>query len=49
VLWSFDTGGPISAAPISFRVDGRQTVAVAAGQMLIAFDLPEQAGPRPTK
>jgi alcohol dehydrogenase (cytochrome c) len=49
LLWSFDTGGQISAAPISFRADGRQVLAVAAGQLLIAFELPrsEDGGRRP--
>ncbi len=41
VLWSFDAGGQISAAPISYRVDDRQIIAVSAGQLLISFELPE--------
>jgi hypothetical protein len=41
VLWSFDAGGQISAAPISYRVDARQIIAVSAGQLLISFELPE--------
>lgn len=39
-LWSFDTGGHISAPPITYRVGGRQVVAVVAGQDLITFGLP---------
>ncbi len=31
VLWQFDLGIPIMAAPITFEVDGEQYVAVAAG------------------
>jgi alcohol dehydrogenase (cytochrome c) len=40
-LWSFDTGAQISAAPVSYRVDGRQFISVAAGQLLITFALPQ--------
>ncbi len=40
-LWSFDTGGQISAAPVSYRVGERQYITVATGQMLIAFALPD--------
>jgi alcohol dehydrogenase (cytochrome c) len=39
-LWHFDTGQPIKAAPISYLIDGRQHVAVAAGALLLAFSLP---------
>jgi alcohol dehydrogenase (cytochrome c) len=39
-LWQFDTGQPIEAAPISFLVDGRQHIAVAAGALLLTFSLP---------
>jgi alcohol dehydrogenase (cytochrome c) len=39
-LWDFQTGGDISANPISFLVDGKQQVAIAAGQALFVFGLP---------
>jgi len=39
-LWRFQTGGPIMAAPISYSVDGTQFVAIAAGNTLYAFALP---------
>jgi hypothetical protein len=32
----------MAASPISYAVDGRQYVAVAAGNMLYAFTLPAQ-------
>jgi alcohol dehydrogenase (cytochrome c) len=42
-LWAFDTGGQISAAPVSYRVGERQYITVAAGQVLISFALPDAA------
>ena len=39
-VWTFNTGGQISAAPISYRVGGRQYIAVAAGESLLSFALP---------
>jgi alcohol dehydrogenase (cytochrome c) len=39
-LWRFQTGGVIWANPISFTVDGKQHVAIAAGQALFVFALP---------
>lgn len=42
-LWSFNTGGRISAAPITFVTGGKQYVAIAAGRALIAFALEEPA------
>jgi alcohol dehydrogenase (cytochrome c) len=44
-LWSFTTGGHISAAPITFRHDDRQFIAVVAGQDLITFALPAPQRP----
>jgi len=38
-LWDFQTGGPIAANPISFQIDGRQHVAIAAGHTLFVFGL----------
>jgi alcohol dehydrogenase (cytochrome c) len=40
-LWHFQTGAGIAASPISYAVDGRQFVAIAAGNTLYAFALPE--------
>ena len=39
-LWHFDTGGWITAAPVSYEVAGRQYVAIAAGHNILAFALP---------
>jgi alcohol dehydrogenase (cytochrome c) len=39
-LWDFQTGAPIAANPISFLIEGKQHVAIAAGQALFVFDLP---------
>jgi alcohol dehydrogenase (cytochrome c) len=36
-LWRFQTGGGISANPISFEVDGKQHVAIATGQAIFVF------------
>jgi alcohol dehydrogenase (cytochrome c) len=38
-LWEFQTGGPIAANPVSFQVDGRQRVAIAADRVLYVFGL----------
>ena len=39
-MWEFQTGGEIRANPISFSIDGKQHVAIAAGQALFVFALP---------
>ncbi len=39
-LWQFQTGGAIRANPMSFSIDGRQHVAVAAGNAILVFGLP---------
>jgi alcohol dehydrogenase (cytochrome c) len=39
-LWKFQTGGPVVAPPISYLMDGKQYVVVAAGAALMAFTLP---------
>lgn len=44
MLWSVQTGGKISAAPVSYTVDGMQYVTISAGRDLIAFAL---AGRKP--
>jgi alcohol dehydrogenase (cytochrome c) len=41
VLWRFQTGGTIIAPPISYAVNGRQYIAVTAGQSMITFSLPK--------
>jgi alcohol dehydrogenase (cytochrome c) len=38
-LWDFQTGGPIVANPISFAIDGRQHIAIAADRVLYVFGL----------
>jgi PQQ-dependent dehydrogenase (methanol/ethanol family) len=40
-LWHYQTGGSHSASPISYAIDGRQYVALTAGNLLISFTLPE--------
>lgn len=39
-LWDFQLGGTIRANPMSFSVDGKQYVALAAGSALFVFGLP---------
>jgi alcohol dehydrogenase (cytochrome c) len=39
VLWKFETGAPIVAPPISYAVDGKQHIAVAAGGSILTFAL----------
>jgi hypothetical protein len=39
VLWKFETGAPIVAPPISYSVDGKQHIAVAAGGAILTFAL----------
>jgi PQQ-dependent dehydrogenase (methanol/ethanol family) len=41
-LWHFQTGATISASPMSYSVDGTQFVAIAAGNTLYSFALPEK-------
>ena len=40
-LWHFQTGANVTASPISYGVGGRQYVALAAGNTVYAFALPE--------
>jgi alcohol dehydrogenase (cytochrome c) len=40
-LWHFRTGGQIYASPLSFAVEGRQFIAVAAGNLVYSFALPQ--------
>jgi alcohol dehydrogenase (cytochrome c) len=44
-LWSVESGGKIVAAPITYEVDGRQYVTIAAGRALISFALPGRSQP----
>ena len=41
VLWRFQTGGAVYANPITCLSEGRQFVAIAAGNSLVTFALPE--------
>lgn len=41
LLWRFNTNADIHASPISYAVNGRQYVALAAGSVLLSFALPE--------
>jgi alcohol dehydrogenase (cytochrome c) len=38
-LWDFQTGGGIAANPVSFTIDGKQCVAIAADRVLYVFGL----------
>jgi outer membrane protein assembly factor BamB len=38
-LWFFQTGATIASSPISYSVDGKQFVAIAAGNVLYSFVL----------
>jgi alcohol dehydrogenase (cytochrome c) len=40
VLWHFQCGASVYASPMSYAVDGKQYVAVAAGSSLFTFALP---------
>ncbi|RPI50830.1 MAG: PQQ-dependent dehydrogenase, methanol/ethanol family, partial [Acidobacteria bacterium] len=40
-LWHFQTGGNHQASPMSYAVDGRQHVALAAGNVIFSFTLQE--------
>jgi alcohol dehydrogenase (cytochrome c) len=40
-LWHFQTGGNMAASPMSYAVDGKQYVAISAGNVLFSFALPE--------
>jgi len=41
VLWKYQTGGTVISPPITYRHNGRQHIAIAAGQSLITFALPK--------
>jgi alcohol dehydrogenase (cytochrome c) len=40
-LWKFQTGGRISAAPVTYTFRGKQYLAVASADSIIAFALPD--------
>jgi PQQ-dependent dehydrogenase (methanol/ethanol family) len=40
-LWHFPTGGRMSASPMSYAIDGRQYVAISAGNTVYSFALPK--------
>jgi alcohol dehydrogenase (cytochrome c) len=39
-LWHFNTGQNISASPMTYAVNSKQFVAIAAGSDIFAFTLP---------
>jgi alcohol dehydrogenase (cytochrome c) len=41
-LWHFQTNASVAASPMSYAIDGRQFVAIAAGNVVYAFALPVQ-------
>jgi alcohol dehydrogenase (cytochrome c) len=45
LLWSVETGGKITAAPVTYSVDGKQFVAITAGHNLMSFGLPSEGPP----
>ena len=42
LLWRESLGGQINAGAMSYAVDGRQYVAIAAGSALFSFALPDE-------
>jgi alcohol dehydrogenase (cytochrome c) len=40
-LWHFQTGGTLAASPMTYAIDGKQYVAVAAGSAVFSFALPD--------
>ncbi len=42
LLWRASLGGQVNAAPMSYAVNGKQYVAIAAGSALFSFALPER-------
>ena len=40
LLWHFQMGGAVYAAPMAFAVDGKECVAIAAGSAIYIFGLP---------
>lgn len=44
-LWRYRVGAPVYAAPVTYMIEGRQYVTLAAGSTLTAFALPGEATP----
>jgi alcohol dehydrogenase (cytochrome c) len=42
-LWQFQAGGAVRSNPVTFMVEGRQHVSVAAGRAVFAFAIPQAA------
>jgi glucose dehydrogenase len=42
-LWEYNAGGQVTAAPITYGVNGKQYFAVVAGSVFMAFTLPENS------
>jgi alcohol dehydrogenase (cytochrome c) len=40
-LWHYQTGSNHVASPIGYAIDGRQYIALTAGNILFSFALPE--------
>jgi alcohol dehydrogenase (cytochrome c) len=40
-LWHFQTGGANAASPMSYGVDGKQYIALSAGNVIFSFTLPD--------
>jgi alcohol dehydrogenase (cytochrome c) len=48
-LWNFDANQSWKASPMAYEFDGREYVAIASGQTILAFALPQSEGRRPDK
>jgi len=46
-LWHKNIGGRVHAGPMAFAVDGRQHVAITAGNAILAFALLQDFGSSP--
>lgn len=44
-LWHFEANQPIKGSPMTYTIDGRQYVAIAAGSNILAFTLAGEAAP----
>jgi alcohol dehydrogenase (cytochrome c) len=42
LLWKLNVGGPVNSTPITYSIDGRQYVVVAAGSSLFSLGLPAE-------
>jgi alcohol dehydrogenase (cytochrome c) len=41
-LWHFEANQPIKASPMTYRIGGRQYIAIACGSNILSFTLPDQ-------